>query len=154
MCSIIGYYGKNLAAPILVKGLEKMEYRGYDSVGVATKSENGILVKKGVGKVIEVNNAIRLDNMPGITGIGHTRWATHGKVTDTNAHPHSSNSGKIAIVHNGIIENFQELKDGLISDGYNFQSDTDTEIIANLIQSSMKSYQNQNLTLVALRLRT
>ena len=138
MCSIIGYYGKNLAAPILVKGLEKMEYRGYDSVGVATKSENGILVKKGVGKVIEVNNAIRLDDMPGITGIGHTRWATHGKVTDTNAHPHSSNSGKIAIVHNGIIENFQELKDGLISDGYNFQSDTDTEIIANLIQKNFE----------------
>ena len=138
MCSIIGYYGKNLAAPILVKGLEKMEYRGYDSVGVATKSENEILVKKGVGKVIEVNNAIHLDDLPGITGIGHTRWATHGKVTDTNAHPHSSNSGKIAIVHNGIIEIFQELKDGLISDGYNFQSDTDTEIIANLIQKNFE----------------
>ena len=136
MCSIIGYYGKNLAAPILVKGLEKMEYRGYDSVGVATKSENEILVKKGVGRVIQVNNAIHLDDLPGITGIGHTRWATHGKVTDTNAHPHSSNSGKIAIVHNGIIENFEELKDELISSGYNFKSDTDTEVIANLIQKN------------------
>ena len=136
MCSIIGYYGKNLAAPILVKGLEKMEYRGYDSVGVATKSENEILVKKGVGRVIQVNNAIHLDDLPGITGIGHTRWATHGEVTDTNAHPHSSNSGKIAIVHNGIIENFEELKDELISSGYNFKSDTDTEVIANLIQKN------------------
>jgi len=136
MCSIIGYYGKNLAAPILVKGLEKMEYRGYDSVGVATKSENEILVKKGVGRVIQVNNAIHLDDLPGMTGIGHTRWATHGKVTDTNAHPHSSNSGKIAIVHNGIIENFEELKDELISSGYNFKSDTDTEVIANLIQKN------------------
>ena len=136
MCSIIGYYGKNLAAPILVKGLEKMEYRGYDSVGVATKSENEILVKKGVGRVIQVNSAIHLDDLPGMTGIGHTRWATHGKVTDTNAHPHSSNSGKIAIVHNGIIENFEELKDELISSGYNFKSDTDTEVIANLIQKN------------------
>ena len=136
MCSIIGYYGKNLAAPILVKGLEKMEYRGYDSVGVATKSENEILVKKGVGRVIQVNDAIHLDDLPGMTGIGHTRWATHGKVTDTNAHPHSSNSGKIAIVHNGIIENFEELKDELISNGYNFKSDTDTEVIANLIQKN------------------
>ena len=136
MCSIIGYYGKNLAAPILVKGLEKMEYRGYDSVGVATKSENEILVKKGVGRVIQVNDAIHLDDLPGMTGIGHTRWATHGKVTDTNAHPHSSNSGKIAIVHNGIIENFEELKDELISGGYNFKSDTDTEVIANLIQKN------------------
>ena len=136
MCSIIGYYGKNLAAPILVKGLEKMEYRGYDSVGVATKSENEIIVKKGVGKVIEVNNAIHLDDLPGITGIGHTRWATHGKVTDINAHPHPSNSGKIAIVHNGIIENFEEIKNDLLSNGFSFKSDTDTEVIANLIQKN------------------
>ena len=136
MCSIIGYYGKNLAAPILVKGLEKMEYRGYDSVGVATKSENEILVKKGVGRVIQVNSAIHLDDLPGMTGIGHTRWATHGKVTDTNAHPHSSNSGKIAIVHNGIIENFEEIKNDLLSNGFSFKSDTDTEVIANLIQKN------------------
>ena len=148
MCSIIGYYGKNLAAPILVKGLEKMEYRGYDSVGVATKSDNQIKVKKGVGKVIEVNNAIQLDDLPGETGIGHTRWATHGKVTDTNAHPHSSNSGKIAIVHNGIIENFQELKDGLVSDGYNFQSDTDTEVIANLIQKNFEKTSDIKQTII------
>ena len=148
MCSIIGYYGKNLAAPILVKGLEKMEYRGYDSVGVATKSENEILVKKGVGRVIQVNNAIHLDDLPGMTGIGHTRWATHGKVTDTNAHPHSSNSGKIAIVHNGIIENFEELKDELISSGYNFKSDTDTEVIANLIQKNFDQTSDIKQTII------
>ena len=148
MCSIIGYYGKNLAAPILVKGLEKMEYRGYDSVGVATKSENKIQVKKGVGKVVEVNNAIHLDDLPGITGIGHTRWATHGKVTDINAHPHSSNSGKIAIVHNGIIENFEELKDELISSGYNFKSDTDTEVIANLIQKNFDQTSDIKQTII------
>ena len=148
MCSIIGYYGKNLAAPILVKGLEKMEYRGYDSVGVATKSENEILVKKGVGRVIQVNDAIHLDDLPGMTGIGHTRWATHGKVTDTNAHPHSSNSGKIAIVHNGIIENFEELKDELISGGYNFKSDTDTEVIANLIQKNFDQTSDIKQTII------
>jgi len=148
MCSIIGYYGKNLAAPILVKGLEKMEYRGYDSVGVATKSENEIQVKKGVGKVIEVNNTIHLDDLPGITGIGHTRWATHGKVTDTNAHPHSSNSGKIAIVHNGIIENFQELKKDLLSSGYDFKSDTDTEVVANLIQKNFEQTSDIKQTII------
>ncbi|NNM03028.1 MAG: glutamine--fructose-6-phosphate transaminase (isomerizing), partial [Nitrosopumilus sp.] len=136
MCSIIGYYGKNSAAPILVKGLKRMEYRGYDSVGVATESENKIELKKGIGKVDEVNSKIQLDIMPGKIGIGHTRWATHGKVTDTNAHPHPSNSGKIAIVHNGIIENFEELKQQLENDGYSFKSETDSEIIANLLQKN------------------
>ena len=137
MCSIIGYSGKNSAAPILVKGLQKMEYRGYDSVGIATESENKIVVKKGVGRVVEVSNAIQLDKLPGNIGIGHTRWATHGKVTEKNAHPHSSNSGKIAIVHNGIVENFEELKSDLQNKGYEFQSETDTEIIANLIQLNL-----------------
>jgi len=134
MCSIIGYSGLDLAAPILVKGLQKMEYRGYDSVGIATESGKKIVVKKGVGKVVEVNNSVMLDTLPGNVGIGHTRWATHGKVTEKNAHPHSSNSGKIAIVHNGIIENFEELKSELQNKGYKFQSETDTEVIANLIQ--------------------
>ena len=137
MCSIIGYFGKNSAAPLLVKGLQKMEYRGYDSVGIATESENKIILKKGVGKVVEVNNAIKLDSIPGNIGIGHTRWATHGKVTEKNAHPHSSNSGKIAIVHNGIVENFEELKSNLQKKGYEFQSETDTEVIANLIQLNL-----------------
>ncbi len=136
MCSIIGYYGKINAAPILVKGLKRMEYRGYDSVGVATESENKIELKKGIGKVDEVNSKIQLDIMPGKIGIGHTRWATHGKVTDTNAHPHPSNSGKIAIVHNGIIENFKELKQQLENEGYSFKSETDSEIIANLLQKN------------------
>ncbi len=134
MCSIIGYSGKEIAAPILVKGLKRMEYRGYDSVGVATESDNKIELKKGTGKVNEVNSKIHLDTLPGKVGIGHTRWATHGKVTDINAHPHSSNSGKIAIVHNGIIENFEELKKQLESEGYSFKSETDSEVIANLLQ--------------------
>ena len=148
MCSIIGYYGKNLAAPILVKGLEKMEYRGYDSVGIATKSENEILVKKGTGRVIEVNKAIQLDSLPRMAGIGHTRWATHGQVNDKNAHPHPSNSGKIAIVHNGIIENFNELKEKLLSDGFEFKSETDTEVIANLIQQNFEKNHDIKQTII------
>ena len=113
MCPIIGYSGDENAAPIIVKGLRRMEYRGYDSVGVATESNNRIELKKGVGKVEKVNSEVHLENLPGKIGIGHTRWATHGKVTEANAHPHSSSSGKIAIVHNGILENFEKLKDDL-----------------------------------------
>ncbi|MGI0041701.1 MAG: glutamine--fructose-6-phosphate transaminase (isomerizing), partial [Nitrosopumilaceae archaeon] len=134
MCSIIGYLGENLAAPIIVKGLKRMEYRGYDSVGVATFSGNQILVRKGVGKVAEVNNTVKLDALSGTVGIGHTRWATHGGVTETNAHPHPSSSGEVAIVHNGIIENYLELKKELQQKGYTFKSETDSEIIANLLQ--------------------
>ena len=134
MCSIIGFIGNEIAAPVLVKGLKRMEYRGYDSVGIATESDNEIELKKGTGKVSEVNSKIQLDTLPGKIGIGHTRWATHGKVTEFNAHPHPSNSGKIAIVHNGIIENFEELKKELESEGYNFKSETDSEIIANILQ--------------------
>lgn len=139
MCSIIGYYGDDTAAPIIVNALKRMEYRGYDSVGVATKSENQISVKKGIGRVSEVNESMKLSMLPGRIGIGHTRWATHGKVTDVNAHPHPSNSGKIAIVHNGIIENFDELKRNLIRDGFEFKSETDTEVIANLLQQKLSS---------------
>jgi len=148
MCSIIGYSGKEIASPILVKGLKRMEYRGYDSVGVATESENQIKLKKGIGKVNEVNSKIQLDTLPGNVGIGHTRWATHGKVTDFNAHPHSSNSGKIAIVHNGIVENFEELKKQLEDEGYKFKSETDSEIIANLIQKNYELTKNIKKTIL------
>src|SRR5438445_5887118 len=123
MCSIIGYIGFDKAAPVLVQGLKRMEYRGYDSVGVATFSDDQILIKKGVGKVDEVNNTSKLDALSGSIGIGHTRWATHGGVTSTNAHPHSSTSSKIAIVHNGIIDNFAELKKNLQQKGFLFKSE-------------------------------
>ena len=148
MCSIIGYSGNEVAAPIIVKGLKRMEYRGYDSVGVATESNNQIELKKGIGKVNEVNSKIQLDTLPGKTGIGHTRWATHGKVTEFNAHPHPSNSGKIAIVHNGIVENFEELKKQLEEDGYNFKSETDSEIIANLLQKNYEVTKNVKDTII------
>ena len=134
MCSIIGYIGSGSAAPVLVQGLKRMEYRGYDSVGVATFSDNKILIKKGVGRVEQVNNISRLDTLSGSIGIGHTRWATHGGVTSTNAHPHPSTSSKIAIVHNGIIDNFVELKKDLQKKGFIFKSETDSEVIANLLQ--------------------
>ena len=134
MCSIIGYIGKNAAAPLLVGSLKRMEYRGYDSVGVATFDNGNILVRKGIGKVVEVNKNLNLGQMSGNIGIGHTRWATHGGVTDKNAHPHSACKKDIAVVHNGIIENYKELKEELISSGHTFASETDSEVIAHILE--------------------
>ena len=150
MCSIIGFYGNQDAAPILVKGLKRMEYRGYDSVGIATRTKDSrISLKRGVGRVDEVNSAVRLDQLEGRVGIGHTRWATHGKVTETNAHPQLSNSGKIAIVHNGTVDNFDELKEKLQGLGYTFQSQTDTEVISNLIQYYYEKNSDEKAALIA-----
>lgn len=149
MCSIIGYLGLGQAAPIIVKGLKRMEYRGYDSVGVATFADDQILVRKGVGKVLEVNKAAHLDELSGNVGIGHTRWATHGMVTDTNAHPHPSSTGEIAIVHNGIIANHEELKADLQKKGYSFRSQTDSEVIANLLQYHYDKSRNIKQSMVS-----
>ncbi|MFL6368285.1 MAG: glutamine--fructose-6-phosphate transaminase (isomerizing) [Nitrososphaeraceae archaeon] len=134
MCSIIGYKGRSHAAPILIDSLSKMEYRGYDSVGIATITGDKILVRKGVGKVVDVNKSLDLRKMLGQIGIGHTRWATHGGVTDNNAHPHSACTNEIAVVHNGIIENYNELKQELIVLGHTFRSQTDSEVIAHLLE--------------------
>src|SRR5207245_749846 len=142
MCSIIGYLGDIAAAQIVVNGLKRMEYRGYDSVGIATFFGNQILVRKGVGKVEEVNSKVKLYMLSGNIGIGHTRWATHGRVNETNAHPHLSSSGEIAIVHNGIIDNYKELKESLQRDGYRFRSETDSEVIANLLQYNFDTIKN------------
>lgn len=135
MCSILGYSGKDNAASILVDGLKLMEYRGYDSVGVATIKGDKILVSKGIGKVSEVNQRLGLDKMEGHRGIGHTRWATHGGVTDENAHPHSTCQNDIAVVHNGIVENYRELKEELVQKGHVFRSETDSEVIAHLLEA-------------------
>src|SRR5215210_3903618 len=134
VCSIIGYKGNSYAAPLLVESLKKMEYRGYDSVGIATIENGNILVRKGVGKVAQVSKTLELQKMPGQIGIGHTRWATHGGITDTNAHPHEGCSSKIAVVHNGIVENYKELKKDLIASGHSFKSETDSEVIAHLLE--------------------
>ncbi|MGI0037896.1 MAG: glutamine--fructose-6-phosphate transaminase (isomerizing) [Nitrososphaera sp.] len=137
MCSIIGYKGKNSAAPILVESLKKMEYRGYDSVGVATIDKGNILVRKGTGRVVEVDKNLNIAAMSGRIGIGHTRWATHGGVTDSNAHPHSACNKDIAVVHNGIVENYKELKKELSEKGHVFSSETDTEVIAHLLEVNL-----------------
>ncbi len=135
MCSIIAYVGGSDAAPVLVSGLRRMEYRGYDSVGVATLRDDGaMLLKKGAGRVDEVNRRLGMDALSGSTGLGHTRWATHGSVNDANAHPHVSGTGGVAIVHNGVIENHAELRRSLEGAGYAFASETDSEVIANLLQ--------------------
>ncbi len=130
------------AAPILVDSLRKMEYRGYDSVGIATVTGGNILVRKGVGKVIEVNKSLELGEMQGQIGIGHTRWATHGGVTDSNAHPHSACTNEIAVVHNGIIDNYNELKQELSILGHVFKSQTDSEVIAHLLELNYSNERN------------
>ena len=142
MCSIIGCITNSDVSDPIVKGLKKMEYRGYDSVGVATNSDSKILLKKGIGKVNVVNQNLQLDMMPGRAGIGHTRWATHGRVNDINAHPHLCSDNSIAVVHNGIIDNYSELKKDLEDEGIVFKSETDTEVIPNLLGTFMKQTGN------------
>ena len=122
MCSIIGCITNSNVSEPIVKGLKKMEYRGYDSVGVATNSGSQILLKKGIGKVNDVNLNLKLDTMPGHAGIGHTRWATHGRVNKINAHPHLCSDMSIAVVHNGIIENYSDLRKDLEQNGTIFKS--------------------------------
>jgi glucosamine--fructose-6-phosphate aminotransferase (isomerizing) len=133
MCGIVGYIGNKQAYPILINGLKRLEYRGYDSAGVALRT-NQTKVFKCKGKVQDLENHVRGNDVSGTIGIGHTRWATHGEPNDENAHPHSSMNNKFVIIHNGIIENYSVLKDKLIKRGYTFQSDTDTEVLANLIE--------------------
>lgn len=135
MCGIVGYTGSQEAAPILLEGLKKLEYRGYDSAGIAVINKKMITVNKVTGRI--ANLCEKTDDgkaSPGFIGIGHTRWATHGAPTDTNAHPHMSNDGKFAVVHNGIIENYMNLREELIGKGYHFESQTDTEVIVHLIE--------------------
>jgi len=133
MCGIIGYVGNRKASPILLESIKKLEYRGYDSVGMRTLGSN-LKILKGAGRIDDVDNRLNFTSLPGTTGISHTRWATHGGVTDSNAHPQTDCSGKIAVVHNGIIENYSELKKELIEKGHKFSSETDTEVIPHLIE--------------------
>ena len=149
MCGIIGYVGNQEAVPILIGGLSKLEYRGYDSSGVAVLQGEKIAVKRSVGKLVNLQNALKANGLNGTVGIGHTRWATHGKPSEQNAHPHRSKG--CVLVHNGIIENYQQLKQQLEKDGYKFVSETDTEVVAHLID---KYLQQGNKLADAVRLAT
>lgn len=136
MCGIIGYIGGKPSERILLEGLKKLEYRGYDSAGIAVCSEQGMKVVKAKGRIAELENKLRSQDMPSATiGIGHTRWATHGKPSDLNSHPHTDTHMKISVVHNGIIENYMELRDELAAQGARFVSETDTEVVSHLIAS-------------------
>ncbi|WP_462247567.1 glutamine--fructose-6-phosphate transaminase (isomerizing) [Ekhidna sp.] len=144
MCGIVGYVGKNPSFPILIKGLKRLEYRGYDSAGIAVIENQEISVLKKKGKVLELEQITENQSFDSCIGIGHTRWATHGEPNDTNAHPHVSNSGDLALIHNGIIENYGAIKEDLIKKGYSFKSQTDTEVFINFIEDIKI---NENLSL-------
>lgn len=136
MCGIVGYIGPRQAQDVLISGLAKLEYRGYDSAGIAISNGQHIDVKKKAGKLANLNNIISENTLNGTLGIGHTRWATHGLPNDTNAHPHTTEDGQIVIIHNGIIENYLSLKEELMTRGYKFKSETDSEVLAHLIEEA------------------
>ncbi len=133
MCGIVGYAGPREATDVIVKGLERLEYRGYDSAGIAVLNDGAFTLRRSVGKLGNLRQRLREEPLSGQLGIGHTRWATHGAVTETNAHPHRDSSGKVVVIQNGIVENYLELKNQLLEQGVEFQSQTDTEVIAQLL---------------------
>ena len=147
MCGIVAVTGFKNALPLLINGLEKLEYRGYDSAGIAiiNSETQNITCNKAEGKLKNLKNLLHQNNIPGTIGIGHTRWATHGKPEVKNAHPHCDSSGTVAVVQNGIIENYQELKNKLEKEGVVFTSDTDTEVIPHLIQRELNTLGKLNL---------
>ena len=135
MCGIVGYIGPRKAVPIILDGLKRLEYRGYDSAGIAVLDDGGELsVRRAQGKLRNLEDALRLSPIEGSYGIGHTRWATHGRPTEENAHPHRDCHGDIVVVHNGIVENYLALKHQLQSEGHHFCTETDTEVIAHLVE--------------------
>lgn len=154
MCGVVGYTGRKQALPVLLKGLYTLEYRGYDSAGVVVEAPDGLHVVKTQGRMKTLDEKIQgLGGLPGVCGIGHTRWATHGAPSDVNAHPHASQDGRFALVHNGIIENYLELREELKADGFVFKSDTDTETVVHLFQKLYCGDMVKTLTAVVRRLR-
>ena len=152
MCGIIGYIGSKPVVPVLLDGLRRMEYRGYDSAGVALVSPEGIALRRSAGKLVNLEKVLREDPADGIYGVGHTRWATHGRPTEENAHPHRDCTGRIVVVHNGIIENYLELKHELQAQGHQFKTETDTEIVAHLVEREMRADGLDNAVRRALKL--
>ena len=148
MCGIIGIVSKNEVVNRLIDGLQRLEYRGYDSAGIATINSSEIVYSKSTGKLVSLKNKIKENPIDGHVGIGHTRWATHGEPVELNAHPHVTKN--VAVVHNGIIENFAEFKDGLREKGINFKSQTDTEVIAKLVEERISKEKRGPLEAVRL----
>ena len=136
MCGIVGYIGNKNATDIIYDGLKKLEYRGYDSAGIAVIDHNIVKTNRSTGKLVNLKANLEKNPIAGNIGIGHTRWATHGKPSEENAHPHTDCSGKIVVVHNGIIENYISLKKQLVEEGHKFDSETDTEVVAHLIEKN------------------
>ena len=139
MCGIVGYVGSKQAEAVVVEGLRRLEYRGYDSAGIALVHDGELVWDKRAGKLANLDKALAEDALPASsTGIGHTRWATHGAPTDRNAHPHLGATGRVALVHNGIIENFAVLRDELVAQGHEMLSETDTEVAAHLVECALE----------------
>src|SRR6202521_2092601 len=139
MCGIVGYVGKKRVVPVILEGLRRLEYRGYDSAGIAVAGNgDGLQIRRAEGKLRNLEEVIRLKPLDGTYGVGHTRWATHGRPTEENAHPHRDCTGKIVVVHNGIIENYLDLKHELVRQGHKFVTETDTEIVAHLVERETK----------------
>src|ERR1035441_9381135 len=136
MCGIVGYVGPKKVVPVIIEGLRRLEYRGYDSAGIAvgSPSRSTLEVRRAPGKLCNLEEVLREHPIDGTFGIGHTRWATHGRPTEENAHPHRDCTGRIVVVHNGIVENYVALKKKLIDEGHKFRTETDTEVIAHLIE--------------------
>src|SRR5512139_3626553 len=139
MCGIIGYIGSKKTVPVLLDGLRRLEYRGYDSAGIAVVRSGSIAVRRSAAKLSRLEEAIKADPIDGEYGLGHTRWATHGRPTEENAHPHRDCTGRIVVVHNGIIENYLELKLELQRRGHTFVTETDTEIVAHLVEQELQA---------------
>src|SRR2546421_11401412 len=145
MCGIVGYVGKKRVVPVIIDGLKRLEYRGYDSAGIAVSGNGeGLQIRRAEGKLRNLEEVIRLKPLDGTYGIGHTRWATHGRPTEENAHPHRDCTGKIVVVHNGIVENYLQLKKKLIEEGHTFKTETDTEVIAHLVEKHLFQHAKTN----------
>ncbi|HEV3220462.1 MAG TPA: class II glutamine amidotransferase, partial [Candidatus Acidoferrales bacterium] len=139
MCGIVGYIGPKKVVPVIIEGLRKLEYRGYDSAGIAVVNDGKLEVRRAAGKLRNLEEVLQKSPIEGTYGIGHTRWATHGRPTEENAHPHRDCTGQIVVVHNGIIENYLELKEQLQREGHKFVTETDTEIVAHLVEKHSKN---------------
>src|SRR5438477_10256113 len=139
MCGIVGYVGNKQVVDVILDGLKRLEYRGYDSAGIAVSDGGKLEVRRASGKLRNLEEAIRLHPLDGTYGLGHTRWATHGRPTEENAHPHRDCTGRVVVVHNGIIENYLELKEQLQREGHKFVTETDTEIVAHLVEKNLES---------------